>query len=165
VKRLLSVALLLLVGVGAASCAGEDQIGSAAHRMSVWVEGTGFGDDIGTLIADNARVPKDVKNGTGAVHAACGTMEDDADMANDELPTPDGEVTNWLSTAYGLEGTAATECYNAGSTNKKLLAESARNAKKAEGLYSRALIRIQSIDGRIPTTTTTTDNGPISIFG
>jgi hypothetical protein len=133
--------------------------------MSVWVKGTGFGEDVGTLIADNARVPKDVKNGTGAVHAACGTMEDDADMANGELPTPDGEVTNWLSTAYGLEGTAATECYNAGSTNKKLLAESARNAKKAEALYSRVLIRIQSIDGRIPTTTTTTDNGPISIFG
>jgi hypothetical protein len=165
VKRLLTVALLLLVGVGAASCAGEDQIGTAAHRMSVWVKGTGLGEDIGTLMADNARVPKDVKNGTGAMHAACGTMEDDADMANDELPTPDGEVTNWLSTAYGLEGTAATECYNAGSTNKKLLAESARNAKKAEALYSRALIRIQSIDGRIPTTTTTTDNGPVSIFG
>ena len=86
-------------------------------------------------------------------------------MANDELPTPDGEVTNWLSTAYGLEGTSATECYDAGSTNKKLLAESTRNAKKAEALFSRALIRIQSIDGRVPTTTTTTDNGPISIFG
>ena len=133
-KRLLSVALLLLVGVGAASCAGEDQIGSAAHRMSVWVKGTGFGDDIGTLMADNARVPKDVKNGTGAVHAACGTMEDDADMANDELPTPDGEVTNWLSTAYGLEGTAATECYNAGVTDPKLLARAYAAMTRAERL-------------------------------
>ena len=164
-KRLLPVVLMLLAGVTAASCAGQDQIGSASHRMSVWVKGTGLGEDIGTLMADNARVPEDVKNGTGAVHAGCGAMEDDADMANDELPTPDGEVTDWLSTAYGLEGTAATECYNAGSMNEKLLAESARNAKKAEALFSRALIRIQSIDGRIPATTTTTDNGPISIFG
>jgi hypothetical protein len=165
VKRLLSVVLLVLVGVGAASCAGEDQIGSSAHRMSAWVKGTSFGEDIGTLVADNARVPLDVKNGTGAVHAACGTMETDADVANDELPTPDPEVTNWLSTAYGLEGAAANECFSAGSTNKKLLAESARNTKKAEALYSRALIRIQSIDGRVPSTTTTTDNGPVSIFG
>ena len=38
------------------SCAGADQQGSPAHRMSVWVSGTGFGEDIGTLIADNARV-------------------------------------------------------------------------------------------------------------
>jgi hypothetical protein len=36
---------------------------------------------------------------------------------------------------------------------------------KAQGLYSRALIRIESIDGREPSTTTTTENGPISIFG
>jgi hypothetical protein len=165
VKRLLSVALLVLVGIGAASCAGEDQRGSSAHRISAWVKGTGFGEDIGTLVADNARVPLDVKNGTGAVHAACATMETDADVANDELPTPDPQVTNWLSTAYGLEGAAANECFSAGSTNQKLLAESARNTKKAEALYSRALIRILSIDGRVPSTTTTTDNGPVSIFG
>ena len=164
-KRFVFVALVVVAGVGTASCAGEDQIGTSAHRMSAWVKGTGFGEDIGTLVADNARVPEDVKNGTGAVHAACGTLEDDADTANDELPTPDYQVTDWLSTAYGLEGAAATECYSAGSTNKKLLAQSARNAKKAEALISRALIRIQSIDGRVPSTTTTTDNGPISIFG
>ena len=45
------------------SCAGADQEGSPAHRMSVWVSGTSFGEDIGTLVADNARVPKDVPNG------------------------------------------------------------------------------------------------------
>jgi hypothetical protein len=163
VKRLLSVALLILIGVGAASCAGEDQMGSASHRVSEWVDHTGFGEDIGTLVADNTRIPKETT--TGGMHAACGTMEVDADTANGELPTPDGQVTDWLSAAYGLEGTAATECYNAGTTNKKLLTEAERNAKKAEALYSRALIRIQSIDGKVPTTTTTTENGPISILG
>jgi hypothetical protein len=131
--------------------------------MHEWVGGTSFGEDIGTLVADNARIAKETS--TGAMHAACGTMEDDADTTNDELPTPDPQVTDWLSAAYGLEGTAATDCYNAGITNKKLLATAERDAKKADGLYSRALIRIQSIDGRLPTTTTTTDNGPISIFG
>jgi hypothetical protein len=164
-RRILTVALLVLVGVGAASCAGEDQMGSASHRMSSWVKGTSLGEDIGTLVADNARLPKDVHNGTRAVHAACGTMLDDAEMANGELPTPDAQVTDWLSTAYNLEGTAANECYSAGSTNKKLLTKAEGETTKAEALYSRALIRIESIDGREPSTTTTTENGPISIFG
>ena len=78
-----------LVAVGAASCAGEDQLGSPAHRMSEWVSGTALGADIGTLNADNAHSRLDVPNGTGAVHAACGTIEVDADMANGELPSPD----------------------------------------------------------------------------
>ena len=38
-RRILTVVLLVLVAVGAASCAGEDQTGSAAHRYVVWVEG------------------------------------------------------------------------------------------------------------------------------
>jgi hypothetical protein len=161
-RRILAAALVVLFGIAAASCAGEDQRGTESHRMSEWVK-TGVGEDIGTLVGDNARIPKETT--TGAMHAACGTMEEDADMANDELPTPDPTVTDWLSNAYGLEGTAATDCYDAGVTNPKLLATAERDTKKADTLYVRALIRIQSIDGRLPTTTTTTDNSPGSIFG
>ena len=74
-------------------------------------------------------------------------------------------MSDWLSNAYGLEGTAANDCYNAGVTNKKLLATAERDAKKADVLYTRALIAIQSIDGRLPTTTTTTNNTPGNILG
>jgi hypothetical protein len=158
-------ALLLVVAVAATSCAGQDQQGSPAHRMSVWVLGTGLGGNIGTLNADNARVSLDVPNGTGAVHAACGTIEVDADMANGELPSPDAQVTDWLSAAYGLEGAAGTQCYNAGATNTELLAQSARNTAKAHALFQRALIRIQSIIGKPVATTTTTDNATGGIFG
>ncbi len=165
IRRILTVAILVLIAVGAASCAGQDQSGSAAHRLSVWVKGTSFGEDIGTLVADNARIPKAVTKGTGTVHGACATMLDDAEAANGELPTPDPQVTDWLSSAYSLEGDAANDCYDAGSTNKKLLAKAEAAAARAQALFSRALIRIQSIDGRVPSTTTTTENGPISIFG
>ncbi|HEX3793239.1 MAG TPA: hypothetical protein VHV57_01940 [Acidimicrobiales bacterium] len=163
-KRSAAVVLAALVGLGLAGCAGEDQRGTSSHRMTEWVGGTGFGEDIGTLLADNARVPEDVPNGDGAVHAACGTLEDDAEMANDELPTPDQQVTDWLSTAYGLEGTAGVECYQAGSTDKALLAKSARATAKAKGLIERSLVRIQSIDSKVVSTTTTTDNSG-GIFG
>jgi hypothetical protein len=155
---------VVLLGVGAASCVGEDQVGTSAHQVSAWVKNTGFGEDIGTLVADNARIAEETS--AGGMHAACETMGDDAGTANDELPVLGApQVTQWLSTAYGLEGTAATDCYNAGVTNKKLLARAEEDGKKADGLYDRALIAIQSIDGRLPTTTTTTDNSPTNIFG
>jgi hypothetical protein len=170
-RRFLVPSLVLMTGCAftLTSCAGADQQGSAAHRMSVWVSGTSFGESIGTLIADNARVPKDVANGTGAVHAACATLLNDAQMANSSLPSPDPDVTDLLTQAYGLEGTAANQCFNAGTTNKKLLAQSQRNGIKAEALYQQVLQRIRAIDGRAPVTTTTSGNtgnsGIGGIFG
>ena len=102
--------------------------------------------------------PRSSPNGTGAVHAACGTLVTDAEMANTELPSPDPEVTDLLTKAYGLEGTVGNECYDAGSTNKQLLAESSHNAIKAEALYNEVLQRIRAIDGQVPVTTTTVGN-------
>jgi hypothetical protein len=165
--RFLVPSLVLMTGCALTltSCAGADQQGTAAHRMSVWTTGTTLGEDIGTLIADNARVPKDVPNGTGAVHAACATTLNDAEMANTNLPSPDPEVTELLTKAYGLEGTSANQCFTAGATDKKLLAQSARNGIKAEALFQQVLQRIRQIDGRTVSTTTTTDNSSGSIFG
>jgi hypothetical protein len=135
--------------------------------MSVWVSGTNFGADIGTLVADNARIPKVVPNGAGALHAACSTMLNDAEAANTELPSPDPEVTDLLTQAYGLEGTAANDCYNSGGTNTKLLTESRRDSIKAEALYNQVLQRIRVLDGQVPSTTTTVGNSGNSggIFG
>ncbi len=142
-------------------------MGSPAHRMSVWVSGTNFGADVGTLVADNARIPKVVPNGAGALHAACSTMLNDAEAANTELPSPDSEVTELLTRAYGLEGTAANDCYNSGGTDTKLLTESRRDSIKAEALYDQVLQRIRVVDGRVPSTTTTVGNSGNSggIFG
>jgi hypothetical protein len=166
-RRVLVPSLVLVTGCALTltSCAGADQEGSPAHRMSVWVSGTTFGADIGTLVADNARIPKVVPNGSGALHAACSTLLNDAEMANTNLPSPDPDVTDLLTKAYGLEGTAANQCYDAGTTNTVLLAESERNSIKAEALYQQVLQRIRQIDGRAVSTTTTTDNSSGSIFG
>ena len=105
-RRFLVPSLVLVTGCAftLASCAGADQQGSAAHRLSVWTSGTSLGESIGTLIADNARVPKDVPNGTGAVHAACATMLNDAQMANSSLPSPDPDVTDALDEGVRRRG-------------------------------------------------------------
>ena len=143
-------------------------MGSPAHRMSVWVGGTNLGEDIGTLIADNARIPRVEGNGAGALHAACSTMLNDAEAANTELPSPDSEVSDLLTEAYGLEGTAANDCYDSGGTNRQLLTESRRDTIKAEALFNQVLQRIRAIDGQVPSTTTTVGNSGNSgggIFG
>jgi len=159
-------ALVVTLAMLCTSCAGADQQGSASHRMAVWVSGTSLGRDIGTLMADNARISKVVPNGSGAVHAACATLITDAEMANGQLPSPDPQVTDMLTQAYNLEGTAGNQCYDAGSTDKKLLTRSARNAIRAEALYAQVLQRIRQIDGKtVPTTTTTAGNTGGGIFG
>ena len=102
-RRRLRAASIVLVPCSASaltltSCAGADQRGPPAHRMSVLGErDRTSAAPIGTLIADNARVPKDVANGTGAVHAACSTLLNDAQMAYAELPSPDPDVNQLLN--------------------------------------------------------------------
>ena len=59
----------------------------------------------------------------------------------------------------------AIECFDAGATDQKLLAQSRRNSIRAEALYARALERIRQIDGKVVSTTTTTDNSTGGIFG
>jgi hypothetical protein len=162
------VALVSLSALVLTSCAGADQEGSPAHRMSVWVDGTGLGGELGTLVADNARIAKVAPNGAGALHAACSTMINDAEMANSSLPSPDPTVTDLLTQAYGLEGTAGNQCYD-GASDPKKLAEAERNGIKADALYQEALQRIRAITGRAPVTTTTSGNtgnsGIGGIFG
>ena len=84
------------------------------------------------------------------MHAACSTLLNDAEMANTNLPSPDPDVTALLTKAYGLEGTAANQCYDAGTTNKSLLAQSERNTIKAEALYQEALQRGTRHHGQAP---------------
>ncbi|MGO8825424.1 MAG: hypothetical protein ACLQU9_09305 [Acidimicrobiales bacterium] len=166
-RRFLVPSVVLLFGsaLTLTSCAGADQQGDAAHRMSAWVGGTSFGADIGTLTADNARAPKVAPNGSGALHAACSTTLNDAEMAYAELPSPDPDVNQLLSSAYMLEQTSANDCYDAGGPHTKLLTESVRDGIKAQALFNEALQRIRQIDGKAVSTTTTTDNSAGGILG
>jgi hypothetical protein len=164
-RRVLAASLvLLLAALALTACAGADQEGSPSHRMSVWVNGTSLGEDIGTLVADNARIAKVAPNGAGALHAACSTMINDAEMANSSLPSPDPTVTDLLTQAYGVEGTIGNDCYN-GASNPKQLAEAEHNGIKADALYGEVLQRIRALDGKAPVTTTTSGNSGNSGVG
>ncbi len=161
---------VVAAGVGLAAllagCAGEEQSGSPAHRVDVWVGGTSMGSTVGTLIGDAARIETAVAEhkDAGVFHTDCGVITTDAESANSDLPTPDTELTDLLSEAYGLEGAAGNDCYNAGSSDPKLQARSARERARARGLLEAALARVRAVTGRSVSTTTTTSPGGASEF-
>jgi hypothetical protein len=160
---LVGLAVLAFVGYGAGG-AGT----SPAAQLQAWNSGTQFGQGVGTLDADNARITKVLDNhaGTGAVHADCGVLITDAESANSNLPAPNDTLTDLLAKAYTLEGDAGYACYDAGATNRRLLAESLKDRQAAEGLFTRALTLMHTLGaGVVSTTTTTTPSDGGSIFG
>jgi hypothetical protein len=156
-----------LVLVLAAGCAGQDEQGTPAQRMTAWVQGTGAGSAMGTVLGDADRIEKvlALDRGVGAVHTDCGVLLTDAEEANSALPTPDGRTTRDLSDAYALEGEAANDCYNAGTTNQPLLDRSAQERAQAASLITSALARIRQITGTTVSTSTTTQPGGGGMFG
>ena len=111
-------------------------------------------------MADNARVAKVVaqRHGRRSTPRAA-TMLNDAEMANASLPSPDPDVTDLLTKAYGLEGTAGNDCYDAGATDTEAPDHVRRaTASRPRRSTSEVVQRIRQIDGRTPVTTTTTGN-------
>ena len=141
--------------------------GTPRQQMREWISGTGFGNSVGTIEGDAARVSRAVTEhlGTGAIRADCGVLLTDAQSANTELPTPDPGINQTLYTAYGIEGEAANNCYNAGATNTALLAKSARERAQADTLITSAFTRAEILSGQTVSTTTTTNPDSGGIFG
>jgi hypothetical protein len=141
---------------------------SPGQRLASWASSTGLGQDIGTMEGDASHVRETLADheGTGDVHTVCAAMANDAQTFNDELPSPDAEVTQLLARAYGLEYDAAEACYRAGATNRALLAQSARDRKRATSLFDRVVHEVRSVTGSAFSTTTTTvaDETSTSLF-
>ena len=99
------------------------------------------------------------------MHTICAVLLNDVEAANSDLPSPDLRLTTLLSDAYGLEGDAANDCYDAGSTNAALQAKSARERSRAQTLLLQALARVARVTGHPVSTTTTVAPGGGGIFG
>ena len=168
-KGWLIAGLVMVVAVGVAAFVSEG-LGSAggtpAQQLAAWVTRYDLGSSIGTLTADAAAVDRvaAARAGAGAYHTVCGVLTTDAEAANSNLPTPDTQVTLWLTQAYDLEYRAGVDCYDAASSPAKADA-SARGRAQAASYLRRALIRIQALTGRSIATTTTTGPGGGGLFG
>lgn len=161
-------AVLVLFGAGAfLAYGGTRQGGTPRQQMASWVSATDLGSDVGTVIGDAARVTTvlDQHRGTGAIHTACGVLVTDAESGNGELPSPDTTLTNELSRGYTLEYDAGNDCYDAGTTNQKLLARFVSERTQALLVFRRALSLVERITGTTVSTTTTTQPDEGGIFG
>jgi len=158
-RRRWAVALVVpALALSLAACSGADEQGTPAQRLDSWVSSTQVGQSVGTLVGDGAAVARAQGEdlGPGALHTVCGVLTTDAEAANANLPSPDQQVTVWLSQAYQLEYEAGGDCYSAGTSG---LQRSASRRAQAVQLMDRALIRIQALTGREVATTTTTQPG------
>jgi len=158
---------VLAVGVGAfLAYGGLGPTGTPRHQMSVWVQASQFGQTVGTLEGDAARVTRAVAQhkDVGIIHTICGVLLTDAQSANGNLPAPNSRLTDTLSLAFTLEYEAGNDCYSGGTSGTALLDKSARERSRAHAQLVRALALVEQVEGRSVPTTTTTQPGGGGIF-
>lgn len=152
----LAVGVLAFLAYG-----GTPNTGSTAKQVRAWVRGSGLGQSIGTVVGDAARVRTAIAahDDTGVLHSVCGVLVADSQSANGELPTPDHQLTDLLSSGYTLAYDAGNDCYDSGGTNRKLLAHSVRERIEAEAKLQQAVTLVDQLTGVTLSTTTTTQPG------
>jgi hypothetical protein len=149
---------VVAIGVLSYLAYGGTGSGTPTQQVRTWVNGTGLGQSVGTVLGDAARVQVavDKHGGTGVLHTDCGVLLTDAESANTELPTPNSQLTHLLSSGYTLAYDAGNDCYNSGGTNEKLLARATKERIEAEAKLQESVNLVNQLLGGTLSTTTTT---------
>lgn len=159
--------LLIAVAIVAFLADGSTQAGGPGQQLRAWVSTNQVGQSIGTLSDDVSNVNKALAEhqGPGVLHTLCAGLQNDAQTANGNLPTPDTQLTQVLARAYTLDYDAGGYCYRAGGAGNPLDAKSSADSTQASHLLIEALARIQDVTGTAVSTTTTTQPDAGSLFG
>lgn len=147
--------VLVAVAVVLTSCAGAEDSGTIAHRVSVWAQGTSFGNALGALHGDSVAVAKAQRAGgnRGNLTTACNALALDAESANNNLPTPDLALTDLLAKAYNLDYQAGTACY--ANTSAATMGRVNTQREEADRLLAQARAKVEALTGKTVSTTTT----------
>jgi hypothetical protein len=156
------VGALLLTG-----CAGQDQTGPPAARVSSWVTGAGGGAAVGTLSVDSRNVDLALarKDPAAAIRTVCALLTTDAETAIGNLPTPDSQLTTDLNRAYEDAAAAGDACFKGASGTASLLRQSSVERARLMPLLRTAVDRIVAVTGHTPSTSTTRPAGHSDPFG
>lgn len=156
--RFLAIGLVVTSVPLLTACAGAEQSGTPAHRVSTWVDGAGAGSAIGAIVADNATIARALAIGSsaGVLRTACALLANDASAGNSTLPSPDDRLTTALENAYQVEYSAGNNCYSGAGGNATLLRRSANERRQGAADLAQAVRRITIVTGQAPSTTTTT---------
>ncbi len=160
----MAVVALVIGIVTLTGCAGQEQSGDASARVSTWVSGAAGGAAIGTLKADAANVDHVLAQheAPSAIKTVSALLTNDAETAIGNLPTPDGQLTTDLNTAYEKAAAAGDDCYAGAAGNAGLLRRSAAERAALLPLLATAVDRIQTVTGHTPSTSTTAPSGGCS---
>jgi len=138
---------------------GTGRSGTPTQDLVAWVRQTGFGTSVGTVVGDASRVRIAVAahQGSGVLHTDCGVLLTDAQTANGELPTPNTQLTDLLSSGYALAYDAGNDCYDSAGTNRSLLDRATKERIQAEAKLQQAVTLVDQLTGLTVSTTTTTE--------
>lgn len=134
--------------------------------VAQWEASTQFGQHLGALEADDARIAADLRTVPPAAttKADCSLLVADLSGTAGDLPTPDVKLTSLLSAAYHDEQAAAADCVAGFDGAPGDLARAQADRRRAQRLLIAALARILTVTGKVPSTSTTTTI-PGGIFG
>jgi len=151
------LALLVLGALLVTGCAGQEQSGSPAVRVTTWVQGAGGGSAIGTVEVDSRNIDQVLAHhdAPASIRTVCALLTNDAETAIGNLPTPDTLLTNELNTAFEDAAAAGDDCYSGAGGNAGLLRRSASERARLGPLLLTAVDRITELTGHTPTTATT----------
>jgi outer membrane murein-binding lipoprotein Lpp len=116
----IAIAAVAAIAIGLAGCSSKPD--STADRISSWASSTGLTSGIDQIKTDAAGVAKVEKIGSpGAIRANCAVLDLDTETANQNLPSPDTQLTQDLSDAYTAEIQAAQDCYHGAGKSSELI--------------------------------------------
>ena len=158
------VVMAVVIALGSsflAGCAGQEQSGTPAVRVTTWVNGASGGVAIGTVEVDARNVDLALAhhNTAAALRTVCALLTTDAQTAIGNLPTPDDQLTGDLNSAYEEGSAAGDDCYKGSEGNAALMRRSAEERKKLIPLLATAVDRIVVVTGHTPSTSTTAPSG------
>ncbi len=117
-----AVGLVGLVGAGMLFSGCGTPTNTTSQRVSSWVSSTALVGDINQIKTDAANVAKVEGLGNpGAIRTNCAVLDLDTENANQNLPSPDQELTEDLTNAYTAEIQAAQDCFHGAGTSKVLI--------------------------------------------
>ncbi len=171
-QRLCSTGRVLVAGLAVVTvatlggCAGQEQSGTPAQRVTTWMNGGG-GSGIGNVEVASRNVDLAIgkHNSAAAIREVCALLSNEAQSAIGNLPAPDEQLTNELNSAYMDATAAGDDCYNGASGDARLLARSAAERTKLVDLLATAVQHVESVTGHTPTTATTAPQGNGDPFG
>jgi hypothetical protein len=150
----------MVAAMSLAGCAGQEQSGAPAQRITTWVDGAG-GSGIGSVEVDvrNVDLALAKHNRPDAVREVCALLSNDAQTAIGNLPAPYDQLTDDLNSAYTVATSAGDDCYNGAGGKTGLEVRSAAERTRTLSLLAVAVQYIESVTGQTPTTATTAPPG------